>query len=169
MADVKESIEKAVQYLSENPAEARYTDSLATATLGELLRVTVEGPNGERLASDMPAGVGGQGEHPSPAWFFRAGLAACVASIIAMEAAREGIELSSLEVEVDSESDDRGILGMDGSVPAGPLSVRVQVRARASGASETQLREVIERGAARCPVYDATKRAVDVSLDIQTS
>src|SRR5688572_10943929 len=118
MAGVKESIEKAVQYLSENPAEARYTDTRAVATLGDSLRVTVEGPNGERAATDMPGAVGGQGEHPSPAWFYRAGLASCVASTIGMEVALEGIELSSLEVEVDSESDDRGILGMDESVPA---------------------------------------------------
>jgi uncharacterized OsmC-like protein len=169
MAHIKESIEKAVAFLSENPSEARYTDSLATATLGEALRVEVQGPNGETISSDMPASIGGQGEHPSPAWFFRAGLASCVASTIGMEAAREGIELTSLEVEVDSESDDRGILGMDESVPAGPLSTRIQVRAKASGVDDGRLKEILETGAARCPVCDATKRAVDVSLELRTS
>ena len=169
MADVKESIEKAVNYLSENPGEARYTDSLATASLGEALRVTVEGPNGESIVADMPGGVGGQGEHASPGWLFRAAIASCVASTIGMEAAREGIELASLEVAVDSESDDRGILGMDQSVPAGPLSTRIQVRAKADGVDEGRLREIVETGAARCPVCDATKRAIDVSLEITTS
>ena len=169
MADIRESIEKAVQYLSENPSEARYTDPKATATLGDSLRVAVEGPNGERIEADMPGGVGGQGEHPSPGWLFRAAIASCVASTIGMEATREGIELSSLEVEVDSESDDRGILGMDETIPAGPLSTRIQVRAKADGVDEGRLREVLERGAARCPVCDATKRAIDVSLEVQTS
>ena len=32
-----------------------------------------------------------------------------------------------IEVTVDSESDDYGILGLDPAVPAGPLSMRVQV------------------------------------------
>ena len=169
MADVRESIEKAVQYLSANPAEARYTDSRATATLGEALRVDVEGPNGERIVADMPGGVGGRGEHPSPGWLFRAAIASCVASTIGMEAAREGIQLSSLEVEVDSESDDRGILGMDESVPAGPLSTRIQVRAKADGVDEGRLGEILENGALRCPVCDATKRAVDVSLELHPS
>ena len=169
MADIKESIEKAVQFLTENPAEARYTDSRATARLGESLRIDVEGPEGARIVTDMPGGVGGQGEHPSPAWFYRAGMASCVASTIAMEAAREGIELSSLEVEVDSESDDRGILGIDESVPAGPLSTRIQVRAKADGVDDGRLRQILETGANRCPVCDATKRAVDVSLELQTS
>ena len=169
MAGVKESIEKAVQYLSENPGEARYTDSRATAKLGESLRVDVEGPNGATMVTDMPGGVGGLGEHPSPGWYFRAAIASCVATTIGMEAEREGIALSSLEVEVDSESDDRGILGMDESVPAGPLSTRIQVRARAAGVDDGRLRQILEVGAARCPVCDATKRAVDVTLEFQTS
>ena len=132
------------------------------------MRVTVEGPNGEKVVSDMPGGVGGQGEHPSPAWLYRAGLASCVASVIGIEAAREGVELSSLEVKVDSESDDHGILGMDESVPAGPLSVSVKVRASAEGVDDAALRRLIERGAERCPVYEGTKRAVEVSLEIAT-
>jgi uncharacterized OsmC-like protein len=92
-----------------------------------------------------------------------------VAATIGMEAAREGLVLVDLEVEVDSESDDRGILGMDEEVPAGPLSTRVRIRARADGADAGGMREVLERGAGRCPVCDATKRAVDVSLEIEAS
>ena len=167
MADVRESIENAVRYLSENPGEARYTDSRATAMLGQSLRVDVEGPNGERIATDMPGAVGGHGEHPSPGWLFRAAIASCVAATIAMEAAREDIELTSLEVGVDSESDDRGMLGMDESIPAGPFSTRIQIRATAKGVDEARLRGIVERGAGRCPVCDATKRAIEVNVDVQ--
>jgi uncharacterized OsmC-like protein len=169
VAEIRESIENAVRYLSEHPDEARYTDSFARATLGEALRVEVEGPGGERVVTDMPSGVGGRAEVPSPGWLFRAAIASCVASTIGMEAAREGVTLSSLEVDVDSESDDRGILGMDTSVPAGPLSTRIGIRARADGVEEERLRELLARGAGRCPVCDATKRAVEVSLEIETS
>ena len=169
MPEIKESIENAIRYLSDHPDEARYTDSQARATLGDTLRVDLEGPGGERIVTDMPAGVGGLGEHPSPGWLFRAAIASCVASTIGMEASREGVGLGSLVVEVDSESDDRGILGMDPSVPAGPVSTRIRVQARADGVADARLEEVLERGAARCPVCDATKRPVDVSLEIQTS
>jgi uncharacterized OsmC-like protein len=169
MSDVKESIENAINYLSEHPDEARYTDSFARARLGDALRVDVEGPDGLRITTDMPGGVGGRGEEPSPGWLFRAALASCVATTIGMEAAREGVALRSLEVEVDSESDDRGILGMDETVPAGPLSARIRVRAAADGVDQVRVRDILDQGAARCPVCDATKRAVDVSLEIETT
>ena len=169
MAGIKESIENAVRYLSEHPDEARYTDSFARATLGESLRVEVEGPDGLRLVTDMPSAIGGREEEPSPGWLYRAAIASCVASTVGMEAVREGVALRSLEVEVDSESDDRGILGMDEAVPAGPLSTRVRVRASADGVDEGQLREILERGADRCPSYDATRRAVDVALETETT
>ena len=169
MAEIKEAIEGAVRYLAEHPDEARYTDSYARATLGGSLRVDVEGPGGERIVTDMPAGIGGRAEEPSPGWVYRAAIASCVASTVGMEAARQGVALAELQVEVDSESDDRGILGMDEKVPAGPLSARVRIRARADGVEEARLREILERGAERCPSYDGTKRAVDVTLEIETS
>ena len=168
MAEIKDAIENAVRYLSEHPDEARATDSFARATLGDALRVQVEGPNAEQIVTDMPKSIGGRAEEPSPGWLFRAGIASCVASTIGMEAAREGVTLRSLEVEVDSESDDRGILGIDEAMPPGPLSTRVRIRATADG-EEGRLRELLETGAGRCPVCDATKRAVEVSLEIETS
>ncbi len=169
MAEIKESIENAVHYLSEHPEEARYTDSWARATLDRELRVEVEGPLGERILTDMPEGVGGRAEEPSPGWLYRAALASCVASTIGMEAAREGVKLTSLEVEVDSESDDRGILGMDEAVPAGPLSTRIRIRGEADGVEEAALLELLERGASRCPSLDATRRAVRLTLETETS
>jgi uncharacterized OsmC-like protein len=169
VAEIKDAIENAVRYLSEHPDEARYTDSSARATLDEALRVEVEGPAGERIITDMPKAVGGRGEEPSPGWLFRAAIASCVASTIGMEAARSGVTLTSLAVEVDSESDDRGILGIDEAVPAGPLSTRVHIRATADGVEEGRLRELLATGAGRCPVRDATKRAVEVSVEIETA
>ena len=39
---IRESIQKAASYLREHPSEARYMDSVATATLDDGLRVKVE-------------------------------------------------------------------------------------------------------------------------------
>jgi uncharacterized OsmC-like protein len=96
-------------------------------------------------------------------------MASCVASTIAMEAAREGIELSSLEVEVDSESDDRGILGLDPSTPGGPLSMRIAFRMAADGANLAQLEEIAVWAADHCPVSDAVRRGVPLHIEVTTA
>jgi uncharacterized OsmC-like protein len=116
--------------------------------------------------TDMVAAVGGSGSAPSPGWLFRAAAASCVATLIAMRAATEGVSLEALEVRVDSESDDRGILGIDPAVPAGPLSIRVAVSVRAPGSDAGRLRDIVEWGVAHCPVTDAVQRAVPLEVAI---
>src|SRR3970282_2111706 len=121
---------------------------------------------GESLVSDMPRSVGGGGSAPPPGWFLRAAVAGCDATVIAMRAAAEGIELSTLEVTVTSESDDRGFLGMDDSLPAGPLEGRTHVRIGADGVSPDTLREIVEWAEMHSPVSDALRRAVPTTVDI---
>jgi uncharacterized OsmC-like protein len=78
--------------------------------------------------------VGGEGSPPTAGRLARAAQASCDATVIVMHAAEPCIPLRGLEVTVDSESDDRGLLGMDDAVPAGPLSARIRVRVEAEGA-----------------------------------
>jgi len=121
------AVERASTYLNEHPDEARYRDSAAWARLTSGLVVEVSGPTGESLRTDMPTGIGGTATAPSPGWYLRAAAASCVASLVAIRAAATGVELRSVDVEVDSESDDRGILGLDPAIAAGALSARVVV------------------------------------------
>ena len=163
---IRDSIGNAIGYLTEHPEESRYTDSPATAVI-EGLKSRVEGPNGASLVSDMPQGVGGGDSAPSPGWLLRAAIASCDATVIAMRAAQEGVELSNLEVTVDSESDDQGLLGMDDSVPAGPLSTRIRVKIAAEGVQPEKLREIVEWADHHSPVSDAVQRAVPTTVDIE--
>lgn len=169
MTTVGEAIHNAIAYLKAHPDEARYTDSAAVARLESGLKVTVTAPNGRSITTDMSKGVGGSDSAQSPGWFFRAALAACDATLIAMRAAMLRVELSHLEVTIDSESNDYGILGIDESVPPGPLSVRTRVKAKARDVSAAGLRELIEWAVAHCPVCDATKRAVPTTLEIEVA
>ena len=167
--DIARAIANARSYLTANPAEARYRDGAATATIEDGLRVRVTGTDGSSLVTDMVTGVGGGGSAPSPGWMFRAAYASCAATLIAMRAAEEGWALSALDVTVDSESDDRGILGLSPEIPAGPLSVRVSVRASAPGVDAGVFRAAIEAAVARCPVHDAVVRPVPVEIEIRAS
>jgi uncharacterized OsmC-like protein len=164
---IRQAIEGAVGYLTANPDEARYRDSHARATLRQGLVVDVTGPAGEALSTDMTTSIGGTASAPSPGWLFRAAAASCVTTLIAMRAASLDVVLGSLEVTVDSESDDRGILGIDPAVPAGPLSVRVGVAIGASGVDADQLRAIARWGIEHCPVADAMGRQVPVETLIE--
>ena len=165
MSEIADSIAKAVQYLANHPEEASYTDSPATAII-DGLRATVTGPDGASLVSDMPGAVGGTASAPSPGWIMRAALASCDATVIAMRAATEGIKLDTLEVTVDGESDDRGLLGVDDDVPAGPLHSRVRVRIGAAGVDPEQLRKIVEWADHHSPVGDANRRAIPTTVEV---
>jgi uncharacterized OsmC-like protein len=166
-ATIREAIDRAHAYYREKPDDARSTDSAATARLLDGLVVEVMGPSGEHITTDMVASVGGTGTAPSPGWLLRAAEASCVATLVAMRAAMLGITLTSLEVTVDSESDDRGLLGIDDAVPAGPLSGRVAVRIGADGADAATLDEIARWGVKHCPVCDALERAVPIETVVE--
>src|SRR6267154_6260114 len=153
-AGIREAMSVAVAYLTEHPAEARYTDSEATAVLTSGLAVTVTGSDGASIQTDMPKSVGGGGGAPSPGWLLRAAQASCLATLIGMRAAHQGLDVGRVEVVVDSESDDRGILGIDDSVPAGPLSSRARVRIESNGVARENLEQLIQWADTHCPVQD---------------
>lgn len=171
--EIRAKIEAATDYLTRNPAEAHYTDSAAVARLREedRLKVHVTGPDGATLTTDMPVSVGGTNESASPGWYLRAAEASCVATLIAMRAAHEGIAFEALEVSVDSESDDRGILGISDEVPAGPLHTRVRVRvqeARVDDDDDGVWDSIVHWAVAHCPVTDAVRRAVPLTVEVTT-
>lgn len=163
---IQDAVAQAGAYLIAHPDEARYRDSAATARLAGGLVVDVTGPGGESLRTDMPRGIGGQATQPSPGWFFRAATAACVASLIAIRAASTGRTVLACEVRVDSESDDRGILGLEETVPAGPLSTRIEVTLEAPGMQRTDRQALVRWAVEHCPVSDALARVVPLELDV---
>ena len=164
---IRQSIEAVTQYFGEHPEKAQSTDRAATAVIEEGLRCQVSGPRGETLVSDMPKGIGGAASAPTPGWHLRAALAACDATVIAMRAAQLGIGLSRLQVTVDSVSDDRGILGLGDSVPAGPLSVRIRVLIAAPDTPDDTLREIVAWAERHSPVGDALRRAVPSHVEVE--
>lgn len=163
---IKDAMDGVVAYFRENPDAGLVTDSLATATVEEGLRVRTEGPSGYSVVTDMPEAVGGGGSGESPGWLFRAGLASCDATMLQMRAAQEGIDLTTLEVLVDSESDDRGMLGVGDSVPAGPLEVRTRFRLGSHDADAEQLEELVEWVDLHSPVADLVRREVQSKVEI---
>ena len=164
---IRTAIEGAISYLTENPEDGKATDSVATATIEQDLRCVVRGPDGAEVYTDMVTSVGGSNSAPSPGWVVRAATASCVATLIVMKASLEGAQIDTLEVTVDSESNDLGILGIDEDVPAGPLSVSVRVKVGSRDTDPDALREIVDWAHEHCPLCDLTKRAVPISLETE--
>lgn len=163
---IREALSGVLQHFEQHPELGPTTDSTAMTTWQGGLRFQTEGPNGATLVSEMPKAVGGEGSAPTPGWLLRASLANCNASMIALRAAQTGVMLTKLEVCVDSDSNDRGMLGF-GEVPPGPLQVRLKVRLAAEGASPDQLKALVAWADQHSPVADALRRAVPLSASLE--
>src|SRR4051794_9546094 len=168
MTTIRAALGAARDYLAQHPEEVRYRDGAAVATLLDGLTVGVQDATGRSVTTDMPTGVGGGDSAPSPGWLMRAAIASCVTTLIAITAAERGVDIDGVTVSVDSESDDRGILGMDDSIPAGPLSVRCAVKIKwGSGAGSVdrgQIEELVRYAVDHCPVSDAVSREIPVEV-----
>ncbi len=166
MESIRSAIERASGQLAEHPEAAAGADAPAIAVREERLRFSVHGPSGE-LITDMAASLGGGGGAPSPGWLLRAALSSCTATVIAMRAARLGIALDTLEVTVESESDNRGLLGLDDKVSAGLLGLRTAVRIGAANADAEQLREIVRWADEHSPIACTLRQAREMGIDVE--
>ncbi len=175
-----EQILKAMQrvraVLGHRPGAGIHADEPATARWDGDLRIITRHANGTQIATDMPAELGGQGNHVSPGWLLRAGLASCLATRIAMEAAAAGILITRLEVMAKSTSDARGLLGLKDdrgeAVTPAPSEVELVVRiGTAADVAGKRLLALIDASSRCSPVSAALERAIPVRLhvDIETN
>src|SRR5437773_10783719 len=100
-ASIRDALGNAVAYLKAHPDEARYTDSPATAILEGGLAVTVHGPQGLSIRTDMPKSIGGAEGSPSPGWLLRSAQANCLSNLIAIRGADQGLAPGRIEVVGD--------------------------------------------------------------------
>jgi uncharacterized OsmC-like protein len=169
--DVAAAMQRVESVLERRPEVGLHDDAPATARWESGTRVLSSHANGTRISTDMPTELGGTGDQVTPGWLFRAGLASCLATRIAMGAAAAGIELTELEVLAGSRSDARGIFGMvDDSgeaVCAGPRDVELVVRIAAPGASLERLRALVDDSNRCSPVSAALRDAVPTTLRVE--
>jgi organic hydroperoxide reductase OsmC/OhrA len=168
--DIAAAMQRLESILKRRPATGIHDDAPATAQWQTGLRVVARHANGSQVVTDMPAELGGSGDQVTPGWLFRAGLASCLVTRIAMGAATAGIELTLLDVSASSRSDARGLFGMADSsgepVGAGPRNVQLLVRISAPGVSAERLQALVE-DSNRCSAISAAVRdAVPVAVRI---
>ena len=159
--------------LQRRPELGLHDDPPATARWQSGTRVASSHANGTQLWTDMPTELGGNGDQVTPGWLFRAGLASCLATRIAMGAAADGIALTLLEVRASSRSDTRGIFGMSepsgAAVCAGAREVQLQVRIAAPGVSPERLRTLVDDSNRCSPVSALLRGAPPMALHVDVA
>jgi OsmC-like protein len=85
-----------------------------------------------------------------------------------MRAARLGIHLTKLEVSVESDGDNRGILGLDDKFSAGLSSLRTNVQIGADNANPEQLQELVRWAERHSPVGCTVRDAPINTINILT-
>src|SRR5580693_1715721 len=171
--DIAAAFERTERVLRARPSVGDHADEPATARWDGGVRFQIDDGHGRTLVTDLTAALGGQNEAPSPGWLVRAGLAACLATCTAAVAAREGVELSMLEVEARSRTDARGLVGVtnaDGAtVDPGPRDLELAVRIVAPGVDAARLAALVARADAISPVSAALRLARPVAVTVEAA
>jgi uncharacterized OsmC-like protein len=173
MQDIAAAMQRAEAALQRRPDMGLHDDAPATARWQGGVRIESSHANGTAMLTDMPCELGGTGDRVTPGWLFRAGIASCAATSIAMFAAAEGIALGTLEVRVSSRSDTRGVIGMAGTdgqgIYAVPRDMQLEVRIAAEGVSPERLRALAEAGVRRSPIPNAAQNPTPLALQVEVA
>ena len=156
---IRASLERNVKAVSLRPSIGQGT-AVSRVRLRDGVACEVEdGP--WKLIADMSEKYGGERAGPDPGVYGRAALGACAAIGYALWAARRGIPIEELEVEVQADFDVRGELGVDDAVPPSYLEIRLVVTVRSS-APEAEVRALLDEADAHSSWLTNLRRPVPV-------
>ncbi len=144
------AFERIVQAMTKQPAIAKGTISTKVTYRDGLACDIESGP--WKLSADMPAKTGGTESAPAPGIYMSAALGSCQVITIALWAARYGVPIDKLEIEVQIERDSRGLYGIDQSPPRWKgigYSVTIQ-----SPADESEVQRVLDAAYEHSPMRD---------------
>jgi uncharacterized OsmC-like protein len=160
--DIGSAQERIISIFKRKPSAA-LSSAKASGRLDEGLHCTVSSGQLD-VKMDMPKELGGDASAPTPGFFIRAGLIGCVAIGIKMTAAREGVRLESVDVDVEMDFDDAAIFGL-GDNTAAPLETRLTITLE-SPAPWVAVEEMARRALATDPYYLAFRDAQRVNFTL---
>jgi len=152
---VKTAVERTVKALTLKPSLGRSTGHSTVTVKDGLTCEVVEGS--WRFVVDMPTSVGGASAGPSPGVYGRGAFGSCLAIGYMMRAAREGVVIDSLTVDVEADYDDGALFGTV-DAPAGYSEVRYTVTVE-SHANKADILRVLDEADAMSPYLDVFSRA----------
>lgn len=159
-AQIRTAQGKVIAHLSADPASA-LTPHLLTAHVGPGLTCTVQQGKFSTVMDLGPA-MGGSARGLGPGFLAKSGIAGCIAIGIKMTAAREGIAVHSVDLRLETVTDDLAIFGQ-GDNSAAPRETRIAVDVR-SDAPDAQIQSLVTRVLACSPWFLAFRDPQDVTV-----
>jgi len=102
----------------------------------------------------------------TPVELVLAGLASCLTAGVAAVAQNRGIQLRSVECDLEGSMDIQGILGIDGDVRNGYDDIKVTFKIDAD-ASQADIEALVAQSQKRSAVYDIVTNPTDVAVEVQ--
>ena len=161
---IKTAFERNARAVELRPGVGQGT-AVTRVRLEEGLRCTIE-EGRWRLVADMGEKHGGANAGPNPGVLGRGALASCMVVGYAMWAARLGVPLDTLEVEVQADYDARGEYGVDDDVAPGYTRIRWIVTIE-SDASEADVMRVLETAEEHSPYLDLFRNPQDLRREVR--
>jgi uncharacterized OsmC-like protein len=146
--DVRSRQDPLRKHYRESPEDARITDRAKTSGGTEMdpfhgKVVPGSEDHGVKWSFGIHRAVGGDHDLPNPGDLLAAALAACLDATIRIIAARMGVSLMSLSVEVVADVDVRGCLQVDRGVPVGFQEMRCHVALKAANGTDPQFVQML--------------------------
>jgi len=160
-----ETIRQIVRLFEEQPEKARSKPTVKAHADGSQA-VMEAGPFSWN--SDLPEPIGGTNQAPSPTALLLSALAGCAVVFIRDTLAPAlGVRVEAVEATAQCEADARGLLGMAGTEP-NLRNIRLDVLVQ-SPDGEDDVQRLYEAWRERCPIYLALTKAMNVTLNMETS
>jgi uncharacterized OsmC-like protein len=162
-ASIKDALEQRTKQIKANPSIGQGT-AVTKVTLHPGLACEVEdGP--WKFSAGMTEKHGGRNTGPNPGVYGRAALGTCLAIGYGMWAAKLGITIRSLAVEVRARFDVRGEFGIDDSIRPGYLDI-VYVVTVDTDASDADIQRWLDVADAHSSLLDDFRNPVPATREV---
>ena len=113
---------------------------------------------------DFPDQLSGEGKGPTVCESCMGSLAACLTQTIIAHAISRGIQIDSINIDVEGDVDLRGFTGISNDVRPGAQQFRVNMNIKSNTASKEQINELYDIGKRFSPAFDALTNGTSVVL-----
>ena len=113
---------------------------------------------------DFPDQLSGEGKGPTVCESCMGSLAACLTQTIIAHAISRGIQIDSINIDVEGDVDLRGFTGISNDVRPGAQQFRVNMNIKSNTASKEQINELYDIGKRFSPAFDTLTNGTSVVL-----